>query len=101
MDKPADNHFPIVSTGTDFGVAKAGRDVQKLPAELLNLSETVAMNLRTFISASAVVLIGWLALSFQHRGIPSHYPKPNQAKAAVSSATDAAKSLVSAISPSP
>lgn len=32
------------------------------------------MNLRAFVSGSAVILVGWLALSFFHRPKSQHYP---------------------------
>jgi hypothetical protein len=58
------------------------------------------MNLPTFVSASAVVLMAWLFLSFQHQGTPSHYPKPATAKVPAPAATEEADSLISSISPS-
>lgn len=39
------------------------------------------MSLRTFVSGSAAVLVTWLALSFQHRGVPERYARPQVADA--------------------
>jgi hypothetical protein len=75
--------------------------VQNLPAELVNLSEIPAMSLRTFVSGSAVVLVTWLALSFQHRSIPDHYARPQVAKTPECPDPQTEESLVTAISSSP
>lgn len=67
---------------------------------MVNLSEIVAMNLTTFVSGSAVILMAWLALSFQHQGTPGHYPHPAVAMESAPITTDVDESLVSSISPS-
>jgi hypothetical protein len=101
LDAPTDNHFPTIPRNLDFEVAKSGQGIQKLRTEFLNLSEIIAMKLPTFVSASALILVGWLFLSFQHQGTPSHYPKPAKDKTHTAMPTKGADSLISAISPSP
>jgi hypothetical protein len=60
------------------------------------------MSLRTFVSGSAVVLVAWLAISFQHRSIPERYPRPQVAKATESPGPEMEEeSLVTVISSSP
>lgn len=63
------------------------------------------MNLRAFVSGSAIVLMGWLVVSFFHRNLPERYSQTRTADAVPApegpSQSPSDSSLASAVSPSP